>query len=105
LQCQTPAAPPQQKICEMEQVAQVQGKNIPFSRVSIAHPTKGESLHLFAQVPVNVSSATNVTIENADAGPGAAAPFTRYTPAGCFADFEVKDDVLKKSGRRAPVAN
>jgi len=96
VQCQTQAGPPPQKICDMAQVTQVQGKGVPFSRVAIAHPVKGQPVKLVVQVPVNASFATSVNIQTSDDDPGFIAPFARCLPAGCFADFELKEDILKK---------
>jgi invasion protein IalB len=96
VQCQTQAGPPPQKFCDMAQVTQLQGKNVPFSRVAVAHPQKDQPVRLVVQVPLNASFATPVHIQTADADPGITAPFARCLPAGCFADFDLKDDVLKK---------
>ena len=96
VQCQMQAGPPAEKICDMAQVTQIQGRNIPFSRVAVAHPTKGQPIKLVVQVPVNVSFATSVRIQTSDSDSGVAAPFARCLPNGCFADFEIKDDTLKK---------
>lgn len=95
VQCRSDAAQPH-KTCEMAQVTQVQGKNVPFSRVAIAHPVKGQPVKLVVQSPVNVSLSANVRIQASDTDPGLAAPFARCIPAGCFADFDVRDDALKK---------
>src|SRR5215475_4102397 len=94
VQCESQAGPPQQRVCEMAQVAQVQ--NQPFSRLAIARPVKGQPAKMLAQLPVNVSFSGNVRIQTADNDPGLSAPFSRCVPAGCFADFELKDDVLRK---------
>jgi invasion protein IalB len=96
VQCETQAQQPHEKVCDMAQVAQVQGKNLPFSRVAIAHPTKGQPVKLVVQVPVNASFSKNVRIQTGDADPGIAAPFALCTPNGCFADFDIKDDMMKK---------
>ncbi len=96
VQCETAAEQPRQKVCDMAQSTQVQGKNLPFSRVALAHPVKGQPVRLTVQVPVNVSLGTNVHIQTGDADPGIVAPFARCIPNGCFADFDIKDDVLKK---------
>ncbi|QQO34453.1 invasion associated locus B family protein [Bradyrhizobium diazoefficiens] len=40
LQCETQAAPASSKVCEIIQVAQVQGTNQPFSRVAVVAPSK-----------------------------------------------------------------
>ena len=96
VQCETQAGPPPQKVCDMAQVTQLQGKNLPFSRVVVSHPVKGQPVRLVVQVPLNASFSTNVRIQTGDADPGIAAPFARCTPNGCFADFDIKDDVLKR---------
>jgi len=96
VQCETQAQQPPQKACDMGQVTQLQGKNVPFSRVAITHPAKGQPVKLVVQVPVNASFSTNVRIQTGDADPGVAAPFARCTPNGCFAEFDIKDDALKK---------
>jgi invasion protein IalB len=82
--------------CDMEQVSQLQGKNTPFSRVAIGKPEKSQPVKLVVQVPVNVSFATNVRIQTSQDDPGLAVPFATCTPNGCFALFDLKDDVLKK---------
>lgn len=96
LQCETNTQPPHQKVCDMAQSTQIQGQNLPFSRVAVAHPQKGQPVRLVVQVPVNASFATNLRIQTADADVGIVAPFARCTPNGCFADFDIKDDILKK---------
>ncbi len=96
VQCETAAEQPHQKVCDMTQGTQVQGKNLPFSRVAIAHPVKGQPIKLIVQVPVNASFGANVRIQTGDGDPGVAVPFARCIPNGCFADFEIKDDVLRK---------
>jgi invasion protein IalB len=96
MQCETQAGSPPQKACQITQTTLVQGKNQPFSLVAIPHPTKGQPVRLVIQVPVNASFATNVRIRTDDADPGIAAPFARCVPAGCFAEFDLKDDYLKK---------
>jgi invasion protein IalB len=98
VQCQTQAGPPPQKVCDMAQVAQaqVQGRTVPFSRIGIARPAKGEPVRFIVQVPVNVSFATNVRIQTGDSDPGIVAPFARCVPSGCFADFDLKEEMLRK---------
>jgi invasion protein IalB len=84
--------------CDMAQVqvAQVQGKNTPFSRIAIGKPEKGLPEKLIVQVPINVSFATSVRIQTSDEDPGLAMPFATCTPNGCFALFDLKDDIVKK---------
>ncbi len=80
----------------MAQVTQLQGKNLPFSRVAIGRPEKGQPVKLIVQVPVNASFATQVHIQTDDADPGVIAPFANCTPAGCFAEFDLREELLKK---------
>jgi invasion protein IalB len=96
VQCEMQKGPPPQKLCEMEQVAQVQGRNVPFSRIAIAHPTKGQPVRLIAQVPVNVSTTAPVRIKIGNSDTILTAPLSRCVPVGCTADFDIKDDSLNK---------
>jgi invasion protein IalB len=98
VQCETQAGPPPRKACEMTQVTQLQlqGKTQPFSRVIIPHPVKDQPSMLVVQVPINVTLSTNVRVQSSDGDQGLAAPFARCVPDGCFADFEIKDEALKK---------
>lgn len=96
VQCQMQSGTPPKKICAMAQVTQVQGKNVPFSRVMIAEPEKSEPLKLVVQVPVNASFATMVRVQTTASDPGMAASFARCVPLGCFADFEINEETLKK---------
>ena len=96
LQCETATTPPAAEVCDIAQVTQVQGRNVPFSRIAIAHPEKGQPVKLVVQVPVNASFATSVRIQTSDDDPGFQAPFTNCTPNGCFAEFELKEEILKK---------
>jgi invasion protein IalB len=98
LECDVQAGPPVQKTCAIgqTQVAQVQGRNNPISHVAIRRPAKGQPVRLEVQVPVNVSLNANLRVQTSDNDPGVAAPFARCLPAGCFADLDLKDDVIKK---------
>jgi invasion protein IalB len=96
LQCEIQAGTPPRKVCEMTQVTQLQGKNQPFSRAEVVRTTKDQPTRLVIQVPVNVSFAAYVRVQIGDADPALAVPFTRCLPSGCFADFDLKDDTLKK---------
>lgn len=96
LQCETATTPPAAEVCDIAQVTQVQGRNVPFSRIAVAHPEKGQPVKLVVQVPVNASFGTNVRIQTGDEDPGVQAPFTNCTPNGCFAEFELKEELLRK---------
>jgi invasion protein IalB len=96
LQCEVQVGPPPRKACDIAQVTQVQGRNVPLSRIAVARPEKGQAIKLTVQVPVNIQLGANVRIQASDADTGLAVPFDRCLPAGCFAEFELKDDVLRK---------
>lgn len=96
VECVENASPPSEPVCDMAQVTQMQGKNLPFSRVAVARPQKGEPAKLIVQVPVNASFGAQVHIQTGDQDPGIIAPFANCNPNGCFAEFELKEDILKK---------
>ena len=96
VQCVVNTSPPSEPVCDMAQVTQVQGKNLPFSRVAVARPEKGQPVKLIVQVPVNASFATQVHIQTSEQDPGIVAPFASCNPNGCFAEFDLKEDILKK---------
>jgi invasion protein IalB len=96
VQCAENSSPPSEPVCDMAQVTQLQGKNLPFSRIAIGRPEKGQPVKLIVQVPVNASFATQVHIQTDDADPGVIAPFARCTPGGCFAEFDLREELLKK---------
>jgi len=98
LQCAVQAGPPAQKTCDIEQLTQMQsqGRTVPLSRVAIGRPEKGQPLRLTIQVPVNVYLRKDVLVQASTSDPGLVAPFDRCLPVGCFADFVLKDDAIKK---------
>jgi invasion protein IalB len=96
LQCETQTGPPVQKICDMAQTTQVQGKNLPFSRVALARPEKNQPVKLVVQVPINVTVAPNVRLQIDDTDAGVTVRFARCLPLGCFAEFDLKDEEMKK---------
>ena len=98
LQCAVQAGPPAHKTCDIEQLTQMQsqGRSVPLSRIAIGRPEKGQPARLTVQVPVNVYLRTEVRVQASTSDPGLAAPFDRCLPVGCFADFILKDDAIKK---------
>jgi invasion protein IalB len=98
LQCATLAGPPAEKTCEIAQVvqAQVQGKSLPFALVAIPRPVNAMPIKILVQLPVNVSLRTNVIIQTDKTDLGVAAPFARCIGSGCVAEFDLKEDVVKK---------
>jgi len=102
VQCATTGSP-STKTCDMAQVqvAEVQGKKLPFSRLAVLRPVKGQPVRLIIQVPVNISLSKKVLVQTADADPGVEAPFARCVQTGCFADLDLQVDAFKKF-RTAP---
>jgi invasion protein IalB len=103
VQCQTRTEPTPGQVCDMAQVAQVQGKNVPFSRVAIARPEKGQPVKLILQVPVNASFGSPVRFQTGEANPELTAPFASCVPNGCFAQFDLNEETMKRL-RAAPTA-
>lgn len=98
LRCDTRAGTPPRKVCEMEQVAEVQGKSAPVSRVAITREIAGHPLLLVVQVPVNVWLATGVKLDINKQDAGLAGAFDRCIPAGCFANIDLKTPQVKQFG-------
>ncbi len=96
LQCQSEAGTPPRKFCDIAQVTEVQGKNLPFSRVAVARTARGAPVMLTVQLPVNVLVRVDVRIQTSAADAGLSVPFDHCVPAGCFANFALTEDMLKK---------
>jgi invasion protein IalB len=98
LKCDKRVGPPPEKSCDIEQVvqAQLQGKNVPFSLIVVPRPVNPKSIKMMVQLPVNVSLRGNVILQADKADPGVAVPFARCVAAGCIAEFDLKEDVVKK---------
>jgi invasion protein IalB len=96
VRCEIQVGPPQQKNCDMEQLAQVQGQTGPISRIALPLPAKGQPPRLVVQLPVNVSLTTGIKILADAKDHGLLAPFRRCVPAGCFAEIDIKDEELKR---------
>lgn len=96
LQCQSVAGPPPQRLCDIAQVTEVQGKNIPLSRIAVSRTARTQPFTFTAQVPVNVSLRTNLRVQVSNSDPGVAVPFDRCLPVGCFAEFTFSEDVIRK---------
>ena len=99
LQCaEVKGSPPAHKTCDIEQLTQMQsqGRTVPLSRIAIGRPEKGQPIRLTVQVPVNVYLRTEVRVQASASDPGLTAPFDRCLPTGCFANFALKEDTIKK---------
>ena len=94
VRCETLAGPPPKRTCEMVQSTQMQGQGV-ISQIAVAHPVKGQPVKIVVQLPNGVWLPAGVKLIAGASDPGLAATFKRCL-AGCFADFEIKDDTIKK---------
>ena len=95
VRCEMQGNPPV-KTCEMAQSATAQGQATPIAQVAIGRATKSDPVRVVFQVPVNVWLPVGLKFVYDDKEQGLAASFKRCAPIGCFADTELKDDLLKK---------
>ena len=94
VRCETVAGPPPKKSCEMVQSTQMQGQGV-VSQIAVGRPVKGQPVKIVVQLPNGVWLPTGVKLVAGNSDPGLTATFKRGLN-GCFADFEVKDDTIKK---------
>lgn len=96
LRCEQQDGPPPRKVCEMVQTATAQGQANPVAQIAIGRGNKTEAFKVVIQLPINVWIPTGVHLVHDAKGPGVTASFKRCLPVGCFADFDLTDDLLKK---------
>jgi invasion protein IalB len=100
LRCQRAGDGAQSKrTCEIFQIIQTknsQGQPITFAQIALGYSAAGQPLHLVVALPVSISLASAVNLATDDKDAGTAVPWTRCLPAGCFAEAEVKDDVISR---------
>jgi invasion protein IalB len=96
VRCETRQGPPAQKTCEMVQFTQLKGRAGVLTQIAIGRPVKARPVKIVIQVPIGVWLPTGVKLVPDGAGAALAATFKRCTPAACFADVDVKDDVIRK---------
>jgi invasion protein IalB len=100
LRCQRVGDGPQSKrSCEIFQVIQTknpQGQPITFAQIALGYAASGQPMHLVVELPVNIALSSIVNLVTDDKDAGLAAAWTRCLPAGCFAEAEVKDDVVRR---------
>jgi invasion protein IalB len=100
LRCQRAGDGAQAKrTCAISQTLQTtnpQGQPITFAQIALGYSAPGQPLHLVVALPVSISLASVVNLATDDKDIGIEAPWTRCLPAGCFAETEVKDDVVRR---------
>jgi invasion protein IalB len=94
VRCETAAGPQPKKSCEMVQSTQMQGQGV-VSQIAVGHPVNGQPVKIVVQLLNGVWLPTGVKLVTGKSDPGLTATFKRCLN-GCFADFEVKDDTIKK---------
>ena len=96
MRCELQPGPPPVKQCEMVQTATAQGQANPIAQVAIGRATKTEPFHVVIQLPINVWIPAGVHFVYDPKVQGITAAFKRCVPVGCFADFDLTEDLLKK---------
>jgi invasion protein IalB len=84
------------KQCEMIQTANVQGQSNPISQIAIGRPAKTDPVKIVFQLPVGIWLPGGAKLVFDAKAAAIDASFKRCLPAACFADAELKDDVIKK---------
>jgi invasion protein IalB len=87
------------RICEVVQILRrqgQQGQQITFAQIALGYPSAGQPMRLVAMLPASVSfpSVANIATEDKDIGIDLA--WSRCLQAGCFAESQVKDDLLRR---------
>jgi invasion protein IalB len=96
VRCETRAGPSPVKTCEMVQFTRAQGQPGVLTQVAIGRPMRGQPIKLVIQVPIAVWLPTGVRLTAGAKDPGVAATFKRCMPTACFADTDIKDDVIRR---------
>lgn len=85
--------------CEMSQAMQIKGQAQPVSQIAIGRLTKTDPLKMVFQVPINIWIQDNIALIVDESTTAVKANFTRCIPMGCFAEADVKDDMIAKLGK------
>lgn len=96
LRCESREGQPPVRNCEIVQSTTTQGQPNPVTQIAVGRVGKGAPLRIVFQVPVNVLVGAELKfVYDAKAAP-LAVSFRHCVPTGCFADAELKDDLVKK---------
>lgn len=85
--------------CEMSQSMQIKGQAQPVSQIAIGRLTKTDPLKIVFQVPINIWFQDNIALVIDESTTAVKANFTRCIPMGCFAEADLKDDLISKLGK------
>lgn len=82
------------RLCEVDQIIQVQGQNAPVAQVGIVRPQKSEPLRATVVLPINVTfpSAPKISF---DGKQPIELSWRRCVPVGCVADVALSDETLR----------
>ena len=86
------------RVCEIVQTFQIQGQQGPFARLAIGHVGAKDPLRATFDVAPNISfpSTVKLALDDKDTQP-VELTWKKCVPgAGCFADADLKEDVLKR---------
>jgi invasion protein IalB len=98
LRCQRVGEGAQSKrTCEVVQILRThgpQGQQVTFAQIALGYPLAGQPMRLVVMLPVSVSfpSVANIATDEKDSGTDLA--WSRCVPTSCFAESQVKDDML-----------
>ena len=95
VRCETRGTPPV-KACEMVQAVTAPGQASPVTQIAIGRASAKEPVKVVFQLPVNVWIPVGVKLTYDAKMPALAAAFRWCLPAGCFADLDLKDDMVKR---------
>ena len=98
MRCQRIGEPgKQQRVCEAAQSIQVQGQQAPIAQIALGRLAARDPLRITFVVPSNIvlPSSLKASIDDKDTQ-GIEAAWRRCTPGGCFADAEIKDELVKR---------
>ena len=95
VRCETRGTPPV-KACEMVQAVTAQGQTSPIAQIAIGRANKNQPLKVVFQLPINVWIQDGVRFVFDPKAAPLAASFRWCVPAGCFADLDLKDDLVKR---------
>ncbi len=84
------------RICEIVQTLQVQGQQGPVALIALGRPIRSEPYKLVTQLPPNVTLASGVRLALGEKDEGVLATFQRCIPGGCFAEFAMTDEVMRR---------
>jgi invasion protein IalB len=85
-----------QRLCEVAQSIQTQGAQAPIAQIAFGRIAAADPLRLTLVLPPNISFPSSPRMAVDDKDPRAIdLSWRRCLPGGCFADAEMKDDMLQ----------